>query len=69
MSRNNAMGARNFLMGFGLLYVVLSAYRLIVGVGSAANFLSLNAMGHWSFMMLGRSNGCRRLADVEASGR
>ncbi len=52
MSRN-AMGARNFLMGFGLLYIVLSVYGLIVGVGSAANFLSLNAMSAWTLLILG----------------
>ncbi|MDQ0822240.1 hypothetical protein QFZ79_004619 [Arthrobacter sp. V4I6] len=52
MSRN-AMGARNFLMGFGLLYIVLSIYGLIVGVGSAANFLSLNTMDNWALMVLG----------------
>lgn len=53
MSRNNPMGARNFLMGFGLLYIVFSVYGLIVGVGSAANFLSLNTMDNWAFMILG----------------
>lgn len=53
MSRSNPMGARNFLMGFGLLYIVLSVYGLIVGVGSAANFLSLNAIDIWAFMILG----------------
>ena len=53
MSRNNPMGARNFLMGFGLLYIVLSIYGLIVGAGSAANFLSLNAIDAWAFMILG----------------
>ncbi|WP_354242800.1 DUF4383 domain-containing protein [Arthrobacter sp. UYEF20] len=52
MSRN-AMGARNFLMGFGLLYIVLSVFGLIVGVGSAANFLSLNTMDNWTHMVLG----------------
>jgi Domain of unknown function (DUF4383) len=52
MSRN-AMGARNFLMGFGLLYIVLSVYGLIVGTGSAANFLSLNTMDNWALMVLG----------------
>ena len=39
--------------GFGLLYIVLSVYSLVVGVGSAANFLSLNVMGAWGFMILG----------------
>ncbi|MBP1234592.1 putative transporter [Arthrobacter sp. PvP102] len=52
MSRNG-MGARNFLMGFGLLYIVLSIFGLIVGVGSAANFLSLNTMDNWTHMVLG----------------
>ena len=52
MSRT-AMGARNFLMGSGLLYIVLSVYGLIVGVGSAANFLSLNTLDNWTFMVLG----------------
>ena len=53
MSRNNPMGARNFLMGFGLLYIVLSVYGLIVGVGSAANFLSMNVMSAWGFLIIG----------------
>ena len=53
MSRNNPMGARNFLMGFGLLYIVLSAYSLIVGVGAAANFLSLNMTDSWTLMVAG----------------
>ena len=53
MSRDNPMGARNFLMGFGLLYIVLSVYGLIVGEASAANFLSLNAIDAWAFMIMG----------------
>jgi hypothetical protein len=52
MSRNG-MGARNFLMGFGLLYIVLSIFGLSVGVGSAANFLSLNTLDSWTLMVLG----------------
>ena len=47
------MGARNFLMGSGLLYIILSIYGLIVGVGSAANFLSLNTADNWTLMVLG----------------
>ncbi len=68
MSRN-AMGARNFLMGFGLLYIVLSVYGLVVGVGSAANFLSLNATSAWTLLVLGVAMICagwllaRHLAD------
>ncbi|WP_427133416.1 DUF4383 domain-containing protein [Pseudarthrobacter sp. S9] len=53
MSRDGGMGARNYLMGFGLLYIVLSVYGLIVGVGSAANFLSLNSMDSWTLLVVG----------------
>lgn len=52
MSRSGH-GARNFLMGFGALYIVLSVYGLSVGVDSAANFLSLNSLDSWTFMVLG----------------
>ena len=52
MSRSG-MGARNFLMGFGALYIVLSIFGLSVGVDSAANFLSLNTMDNWTHMVLG----------------
>ena len=59
------MGARNFLMGSGLLYIVLSVYGLIVGVGSAANFLSFNTTDNWAYMILGIVIR-RRLAALEA---
>jgi hypothetical protein len=52
MSRT-AMGARNFLMGSGVLYIVLSLYGFIVGEGSAANFLSLNTADNWTFLVMG----------------
>lgn len=52
MSRN-AMGARNFLMGFGLLYIVLSIFGLSVGADSAVNFLALNAAASWTYLVLG----------------
>lgn len=52
MSRNG-MGARNFLMGFGLLYIIFSVYGLIVGVESAANFLSFNTTDNWTYLVLG----------------
>ena len=52
MSRSE-MGARNFLMGAGALYIILSIYGLSVGVGSAANFLSLNMTDNWTLMVLG----------------
>ena len=52
MSRSE-MGARRFLMGAGALYIILSIYGLIVGVDSAANFLSLNMTDNWTHMVLG----------------
>ena len=52
MSRSE-MGARRFLMGAGALYIILSIYGLSVGVGSAANFLSLNMTDSWTLMVAG----------------
>lgn len=46
-------GARNFLLGAGALYMVLAVYGLIVGVDSAANFLSLNMLDNWTHLALG----------------
>ncbi|GAB3564364.1 DUF4383 domain-containing protein [Arthrobacter alkaliphilus] len=53
MSRSGGHGARNSLMGFGALYILFSVYGLSVGVDSAANFLSLNTLDNWTFMVLG----------------
>lgn len=52
MSRTE-YGARNFLVGAGALYIVLAIFGFIVGVGSAANFLSLNMMDNWTHLVLG----------------
>ncbi len=46
-------GARNFLLGAGALYIVLSIFGLSVGVDSAVNFLSLNMMDNWTHLALG----------------
>ncbi|MEW9872521.1 DUF4383 domain-containing protein [Arthrobacter sp. HS15c] len=46
-------GARNFLLGAGALYIVLAIFGLSVGVGSAANFLSLNMADNWTHLVLG----------------
>ncbi|WP_458779254.1 DUF4383 domain-containing protein [Arthrobacter sp. D3-16] len=46
-------GARNFLLGAGALYIVLAIFGLIVGVDSAANFLSLNMTDNWAHLALG----------------
>jgi hypothetical protein len=52
MSRSGT-GSRNFLMGFGALYAVLSIYGLSVGANSAANFLSLSMLDGWTLLVLG----------------
>lgn len=46
-------GARNFLIGAGALYIILSIFGLSVGVGSAANFLSFNMADNWTHLVLG----------------
>lgn len=46
-------GARNFLIGAGALYIILSIFGLSVGVDSAANFLSFNMADNWTHMVLG----------------
>ncbi|HEY8753327.1 MAG TPA: DUF4383 domain-containing protein [Arthrobacter sp.] len=46
-------GARNFLIGAGALYIILSIFGLSVGVGSAANFLSFNMTDNWTLLVLG----------------
>jgi hypothetical protein len=52
MSRGDH-GARNFLIGAGALYIILSIFGLSVGVGSAANFLSFNMTDSWTLLVLG----------------
>ncbi|MCU1518078.1 MAG: hypothetical protein JWQ75_2799 [Pseudarthrobacter sp.] len=46
-------GARNFLLGAGALYIILSIFGLSVGVASAANFLSFNMADNWAHLVLG----------------
>ncbi|MEE2524557.1 DUF4383 domain-containing protein [Pseudarthrobacter sp. J75] len=52
MSRT-AHGARNFLMGAGVLYILLAIFGLSIGVDSAANFLALNTPDNWAHLVLG----------------
>lgn len=53
MSRT-ANGARDFLLGAGVLYLAMWLYGLIVGPGeSAANFLSTNTATNWLNFVLG----------------
>ncbi len=45
-------GARGFLIGGGLVYLVLWLYGLVVGEDSAANFVPLNNADDWLHLLL-----------------
>ena len=45
-------GAKNFLIGGGIVYAVLWIYGLIVGNESAANFVPLNTADNWLHLVL-----------------
>jgi hypothetical protein len=46
-------GARTFLIGGGVIYLVLWLYGLVIGKESAANFIPLNAADDWLHLFLG----------------
>jgi|SRR5690606_15042012 hypothetical protein len=46
-------GARWFLIGGGLVYLVLVLYGLVVDHQSAANFIPLNTADNWLHLVLG----------------
>lgn len=46
-------GARNFLFGAGVLYILLAIFGFAVGVDSTANFLALNTPDNWAHLVLG----------------
>lgn len=46
-------GGRNFLLGGGIVYLVLWVYGLLVGEESAANFVPLNSADNWLHFFLG----------------
>jgi hypothetical protein len=46
-------GARAFLVGGGLVYLVLFVYGLVVGQHDAANFVPLNNADDWLHLALG----------------
>jgi len=46
-------GARAYLIGGGVVYLVLWIYGLLVGEESAANFVPLNAADDWLHLVLG----------------
>ncbi|MDQ1012493.1 arginine exporter protein ArgO [Streptomyces sp. V4I23] len=48
-----AVTARTFLIGGGLVYLVLWIYGLIIDHDSAANFVPLNTADNWLHLVLG----------------
>jgi len=47
------MGARNFLIWGGVVYLALWIYGLVVGQEAAANFVPLNTADDWLHFVLG----------------
>ncbi len=52
MSRT-ARAARSYLVGGGLIYLVLWLYGIVVDLSSAANFVPLNTADNWLHLFLG----------------
>ena len=46
-------GARAYLVGGGVVYLVLWVYGLVVDMGSQANFVPLNSADNWLHLLLG----------------
>lgn len=45
--------ARTFLVGGGVIYLVLWIYGLVINLDSSANFVPLNAADNWLHLVLG----------------
>ncbi len=45
--------SRLFLVGGGAIYLVLWVYGVVIDLGSAANFVSLNTADNWLHLFLG----------------
>jgi hypothetical protein len=45
--------ARTFLVGGGIIYLVLWLYGLVIDLGSAANFVPVNTADNWLHLVLG----------------
>ena len=48
-----AAGARNYLVGGGVIYLVLWLYGLVIKNGSSANFVPFNGADNWLHLLLG----------------
>jgi hypothetical protein len=46
-------GARTYLIGGGVIYLVLWIYGLVIDLGSKANFVPLNRADNWLHFVLG----------------
>jgi hypothetical protein len=46
-------GARNYLIGGGVIYLVLWIYGLLVGQDTSANFVPVNGADDWLHLLLG----------------
>ena len=49
----SASGSRAFLVGGGIIYLVLWIYGLLVGQDSSANFVPVNTADNWLHFLLG----------------
>ncbi|WP_336207328.1 DUF4383 domain-containing protein [Nonomuraea sp. LPB2021202275-12-8] len=52
MARSRS-GARNFLIGGGVVYLLLWVYGMLVDHDSAANFVPVNGADNWLHLLLG----------------
>ena len=49
----SANGARTYLVGGGVIYLVLWIYGLLIGESSSANFVPVNSADNWLHFVLG----------------